>query len=66
MSAANSAPEVVKEEKAIVITLVLSQLGTGVCLDGEAVLGKAMKQPWKNSWSGQETGHVKGTMNRSC
>lgn len=48
MSATNSAPEVVKKEKAIVLTIALSQLGTGMCVDGRAMQGEAMKKPWSD------------------
>lgn len=65
LSATNSAPEVVKKEKAIVLTMALSQLGTGMCVDGRAAPGKAMNQPWRNSWSDRETSIAEGAMNRS-
>lgn len=45
----------VKKEKAIVLTIALSQLGTGMCVDGRAMQGEAMNKPWKNSWSDRET-----------
>lgn len=46
----------VKKEKAIVLTIAPSLLGTGMCVDGRARQGKAMK----NSWSDRETSIAEG------
>jgi hypothetical protein len=56
---------VVKKEEAVVTAVALPQLGTRMCLDGWTTQGKAMSQPWKNSWSDRETSSRKGAMNRS-
>lgn len=60
MSATNSAPEVVKKEKAVVLTIAPSQLGSGMCVDGRARQGKVMNKPRKNSWSDREISIAEG------
>lgn len=56
----------VKKEEAIVLILALSQLGTGMCVDGRAMQGEAMNKLWKNSWSDRETSIAVNRSPRGC